>query len=271
MSRVFLAGALECVATFWQIHRRDGVALGFTSHDRDLWFDGLLHRAAPGMVPSAIRRSARLDDDSAEVEGALSHDSIAEADLVAGRFDGASVSIGVVDWETGEHAVLYRGSLGEIAMTGTQFSADLQSAKASLDVDPVPRTSPLCRARFCGPGCGLSPARFRAIAAVAGWSAAADAVAFAGLDHALYRHGSLVWLDGPDAGLRDRVVAAGPAGLVLDRPLDLAPVPGTRARLTQGCDRTLATCTGRFANSANFRGEPFLPGNDLIARYPGAQ
>lgn len=271
MSRVFLAGALECVATFWQIHRRDGVALGFTSHDRDLWFDGLLHRAAPGMVPSAIRRSARLDDDSAEVEGALTHDSIAEADLAAGRFDGAAVAIGVVDWETGEHTVLYRGALGEIALTGTQFSADLQSAKAALDVDPVPRTSPLCRARFCGPGCGLSAARFRTTAAVSAWSAEVEAVAFTGLDHSLYRYGDLVWLDGPDAGRRDRVVSAGASGLVLDRPLDRPPAPGTRARLTQGCDHTLATCAGRFGNSASFRGEPFLPGNDLIARYPGAQ
>ena len=58
MSRVFGREALEPVATFWRVHRRDGVTLGFTSHDRDLWFGGVLHRAAPGMVPSAIRRSA---------------------------------------------------------------------------------------------------------------------------------------------------------------------------------------------------------------------
>ena len=74
MTRVFLAAELEGVATFWRIYRRDGVTLGFTSHDRDLWFDGVLHRAAPGMTPSAIRRTAGLDRDSAEMEGALAHD-----------------------------------------------------------------------------------------------------------------------------------------------------------------------------------------------------
>ena len=49
MTRVFYRQALEGVATFWRIRRRDGVTLGLTSHDRDLWFDGVRHRAAPGM------------------------------------------------------------------------------------------------------------------------------------------------------------------------------------------------------------------------------
>ena len=80
-----------------------------------------------------------------------------------------------------------------------------------------------------------------------------------------------MWLDGPHTGLRARIVDAGPDGLVLDRMFDPAPAVGVRARLVEGCDRTLATCGSRFGNSVNFRGEPFLPGNDLIARYPGPQ
>ena len=52
MSRVYFASELETAATWWRIHRRDGISLGFTTHDRDLWFGGILHRAAPGMLPS---------------------------------------------------------------------------------------------------------------------------------------------------------------------------------------------------------------------------
>jgi hypothetical protein len=40
-----------------------------------------------------------------------------------------------------------------------------------------------------------------------------------------------------------------------------------RARLKEGCDHTLATCASRFGNAVNFRGEPFLPGNDMVIRY----
>ena len=58
MTRVFGREPLEGLATFWRVRRRDGAVLALTSHDRDLWFDGVLHRAAPGMLPSAVRRSA---------------------------------------------------------------------------------------------------------------------------------------------------------------------------------------------------------------------
>ena len=112
MSRVFFREELEPTATFWRVLRRDGVTLGFTSHDRDLWFEGVLHRAAPGMLPSAIRRTADLGADSVEVEGALTHDAISSADLAAGLFDGAQVQLGIADWQTGELAVLYRGEIG---------------------------------------------------------------------------------------------------------------------------------------------------------------
>lgn len=268
MTRIFRASELEGIATFWRIYRRDAVTFAFVSHDRDLWFDGMLHRAAPGMVPSAIRRSTRLDDDSAEVEGALSHDSISEADLIKGRFDHAGIAMGVVDWETLDHAVLYHGTLGRVSITDGRFGADLRSAKAALDVDRVARTSPLCRARFCGPGCGLSTARFTTTAAVMHWIPETETIGFAGIDPLLFLHGTLVWLDGPMAGVRDGVVGATAGGLVLDRPIDHPPMPGTRARLTEGCDRTFATCGTRFGNQLNFQGEPFLPGNDLIARYP---
>lgn len=269
MSHVFFREELEAGATFWRIRRRDGVALGLTSHDRDLWFDGVLHRAAPGMLPSAIRRTADLSPDSAEVQGALTHDSIPADDLAAGRFDGAAVEIGVVDWETLDRAVLYRGEIGGVAEEAGKFSAELRSAKADLEADTVPRTSPTCRAQFCGPGCTLSAAKFTHEAVVATVDFAANRVPFAGAPApAAMRDGGLRWLDGPHAGMAMEVVSADEAGLVLDRDLDPDLQPGTRALLREGCDHTVQTCSERFGNAINFQGEPFLPGNDLIARYP---
>lgn len=265
MTRRFLDRELDTVASFWRIWRRDGVALGFTTHDRDLWLAGLLHRAAPGLTPSAIRRSVSLADDGADVEGALAHDCIAEADLAAGRYDGAVIAIGAVDWESGEHAEFYRGAIQSVSREGNGFSAALASAKAALAVDPVPRASPTCRARFCGEGCALSPARFTRRAAVS--AVEAGRVVFAGLDPALFAGGELRWLDGPLAGLGATILAADAAGFALDRAPD-GIVPGMRALLREGCDHTIATCAARFGNAANFRGEPFLPGTDLLAHYP---
>jgi uncharacterized phage protein (TIGR02218 family) len=222
-------------------------------------------------VPSAIRRSADLGPDSAEVQGALTHDAISAADLAAGRFDGAAVEIGVVDWGSFDRAVLYRGEIGAVSEEAGSFSAELRSAKAGLEIDTVPRTSPTCRAQFCGPGCTLSGAKYTHEAVVAEVNLETNRVAFAGGPEAeAMQGGGLRWLDGPQAGLAMEVIAADAGGLVLDIELDPALQPGTRARLREGCDHTVQTCQARFGNAVNFQGEPFLPGNDLITRYPRA-
>jgi uncharacterized phage protein (TIGR02218 family) len=271
MSRVFFSSELEGVSTYWRVARRDGVTLGFTSHDRDIWLDGTLHRAAPGMLPSAVRRTADLSADSVEIQGALTHDAISADDLSAGLFDGALVELGIVDWEAGDVATLYRGEIGAISEEAAGFSAELLSAKAQLDSDLVPRTSPTCRAQFCGPGCTLSAARLTHELRVATIDLSANALSFGGGPTAgQFADGSLRWVDGPQAGQSNSVVAVDGSMLVLERALDPGIAVGHLARVREGCDHTIASCAGRFANSINFQGEPFLPGNDILTRTPAA-
>ncbi len=269
MSRVWFSQPLETTAAFWRVLRRDGVTLGFTAHDRDLWFDGVVHSASPGMLPSSIRKSAGFEPDSAEVEGALSHDSIAAADLASGRFDGARVLIGLADWETGTREVLYRGTIGSVVEEAGKFTAGLQSRKAELALDPIPRTSPACRALFCGPGCTLPALRYTHEAVLSSFDIVANSVAIASIAaNADLVGGTLRWLEGPHAGRTMTIMAAASSGLVLDEPLDPALTPGLRAIVREGCDHRLDTCATRFANAVNFQGEPFLPGNDQIYRTP---
>lgn len=271
MSHVFFTRELEGVATYWRIYRKDGTALGFTSHDRDLQFGGLRHRAAPGMTPSAIRRGAGLRDDSVDIEGVIAHDSISFADLRSGRFDRARVEVGVVDWETLDAHALYSGTIGHLREDGGAFSAQLSSAKAALDRDFIPRTSPTCRAPFCGPGCNLSSARFTRVARLSSIDPEEGRCDFGIADHGRYTFGEVTWLDGPAAGTRMQVADADPDALFLDMALGEMPAPGDRARLRDGCDHTIATCASRFGNAVNFQGEPFVPGNDLLTRYPQPQ
>ena len=168
-----------------------------------------------------------------------------------------------------DRAVLYRGEIGDVTQEAGSFAAELRSAKAELEADLVPCTSPTCRARFGGPGCTLSVARFTHEAVLAEVDLTDNRARFAGGPPATaLREGSLRWIDGTHAGMTMEVVSADESGLVLDLALDPGLEPGARALLREGCDHTLQTCAGRFANAANFQGEPFVPGNDLIARYP---
>lgn len=269
MSRIWFSQPLETVATFWRLLRRDGVTLGFTTHDRDLWFDGVLHRAAPGMVPSAIRRSTDFEPDSAEAQGVLSHAAISADHLAEGRFDGAQVRIGLIDWESGESEILYRGAIGSVTQEDNGFTAELVSRKAELLRDPVPRTSPSCRALFCAPGCGLSPVPFTHEGVLAGFDPETGSITLnSTAEPADLVGGTLRWLSGPHAGTSTRIVAHEGQALHLDTPLDGGIAMGTPVLLREGCDHTLETCAARFGNAANFQGEPFLPGNDMLSRYP---
>src|SRR3546814_12497405 len=64
------------LAWCWRLARRDGVVIGFTSHDRDLVIGGLAYRAAPGMKPSAIETNDSLDAATMDLEGAIASDAI---------------------------------------------------------------------------------------------------------------------------------------------------------------------------------------------------
>lgn len=272
-TRVWFSSALETVAIWWRVERADGVTLGFTSHDRDLSFDGVLHRTAPGMVPSAIRRSADFEADSAEIAGALSHDAITESDLAAGRFDGAAVAMGLVDWETRERTILYAGTIGSVGHEGQGFSAELRSTKDQLARQVLPRTSPTCRAQFCGEGCTLAAVRFTHAAAVAEVASDGGGIRIAGVAEPAgsFLFGTLRWLDSEEAGLWRRIEGVNDGWLMLDRAIPGDVAAGSRLIVREGCDHTLQTCASRFGNAVNFQGEPFLPGNDLLGRYPAAQ
>ena len=89
--------------------------------------------------------------------------------------------------------------------------------------------------------------------------------------------GLLRWFGGANSGLESAVAASEPGAgatgttrMTLARAPILVVVPGVLVELSEGCDKSLATCATRFGNAVNFRGEPYLPGIDLLTRYPGA-
>ncbi len=150
------------------------------------------------------------------------------------------------------------------------FTAELMGPTAALDVPVVEETSPQCRASLGDKRCRVDMGArigFARVVAASGTEVTLDA-SEPGTN--AYGQGRLWWLDGPNSGLTGLIAASSGTTLTLREPPAFAPAAGTLVRLRQGCDRTIATCRDRFANAANFRGEPYLPGNDLLIRYPGA-
>jgi uncharacterized phage protein (TIGR02218 family) len=267
----FLNRDLASAAICWRLERRDGVALGFTSHDRDLPIDGLVYRAAPGMLPSEIALTDGFDAGGLDIKGALASDAIRADDLAAGRWDGAALTVFMTDWEApgGEMLALARGTLGEVSVEGAAFEAELRGPAAALDRPVVEQTSPECRAALGDKRCRIDMAARTRITRVVAADDDEIEVADAAVGNA-YAYGRLRWIGGPNSGLSSAILRSDGVHLTLRDLPAFAARPGDLVEIAEGCDKSLATCAGRFANAANFRGEPHLPGIDLLTRYPGA-
>ncbi|MBC7985665.1 MAG: DUF2163 domain-containing protein [Sphingomonadaceae bacterium] len=269
----FLQHELTTIAFFWRLRRRDGVCLGFTTHDRDLAIGGLVYRAAPGMAPSAVSLSDGFEADTMDVAGALTSDAITSADLEAGRWDAAEVRLFVVDWSdpAGDTLFLARGELGDVSTQDGRFSAELRGPAALLERPAIELTSPECRARFGDERCRVDLAARTRITRVAEVVDARTLVVESAATGAnAYGYGRLRWTDGANSGLGGAILRSVGAELTLRDPAAFAVAAGDRVEIVEGCDKLFATCAARFANAENFRGEPHLPGNDLLTRYPGA-
>lgn len=271
MSDPWLAGPVTTTAYGWRLERSDGITLGFTSHDHDVAVDGVLLRASPGMLPSSIVESIGLETDGLAVGGAITSSAIDAGDLAAGRWDAARLEIFLFDWNNPEAGkrLLAAGELGAVSYSKQAFEAEILGLTTLLDRPVVPQTSPSCRASFCDADCGLNRSRFTHTRTVA--STNSDRISLTPVIAAnKFSFGNIRWLNGANCGLKHEVVGNGTNIVILDRPPHSVVEIGATVELFEGCDKQLETCAVRFDNTINFRGEPHLPGNDLLTRYPGA-
>ena len=110
----------------WRLTRRDATVLGFTEHDQDLVCDGTTFGAASGFTASQIQQSLGLVIDSLEAAGALSDASISEADILAGRYDDATIELIRVNWsDPTQYLIAFKGSLGQVKRQGAAFTANI--------------------------------------------------------------------------------------------------------------------------------------------------
>lgn len=270
LARVHLARA-------WAVRRKDGLELGFTDHDAVLRFEGIAFRPDTGLGAKAVVQGLGLSVDNTEAVGALSHEAITEADIAAGRWDGAEVRLWEVDWaDTANRSEIFRGHLGEVGRTGGAFRAELRGLAEPLAQVQGRVYHPRCAAQLGDAACGMNlnaPGYFARAALVRGTGAVLRFDGLGDFADRWFEHGLAQIETGAAAGLsvavkRDRLLAGGAREVTLwSVPWEgagFAPAEGDRVRLIAGCDKRAATCRFKFANFLNFRGFPHLPQEDWL-------
>ena len=261
----------------WRLTCRDGFRLGFTEHDRKLTFDGTVFEPGTGFAATEASVASGLSAPGAEVRGGFSSDAITEADLAAGRYDGARVEQFLV-WQAADeqHALMSVQEIGEVNRAGPGFSAELRSFAHRLQQPEGRIYNRRCDADLGDGKCRVDMgAANRRVSAVVAEVLSADRLTVSGLPDLAEGHFRLGHLRFDDGVLSGRRLAieesgAGTGGLVTLRlwlPLEARPAEGDAVTLTVGCDKSFATCREKFGNQLNFRGFPHMPGSDFAYSY----
>lgn len=269
------AGATT-LAWCWRITRADGLRFGFTDHDLALMFEGTLFEPESGFAASELRAGSDLAVDAQDAAGVLRSDRITETDILDGLWDNAAVELWRVNWtDTSQRVLMRRGAIGQIRRGRLAFVAEIRSLAHVLG-QPVGRTfQSTCDAALGDARCkvDLAQAAFRGSGAVLELlrDRAFTVASLAGFAAGWFTHGIVEWTSGANAGRRAEVLAHDRTGsvaiLTLLEPPVRAMSAGDSFVLRAGCDKRLATCAAKFANTANFRGFAHIPGQDTILRY----
>lgn len=274
-----LAQEVTTLATCWKLTRRDGAVLGFTDHDQDVVFDGVTYQAESGFTPSAVQNSGDLRVDNLDLEGVLRAGSLREEDIRAGLYDFAAIDVFMVNYrDTAQGALpLRRGWLGEVALAQGAFVAEMRGLTQRLSQSAGELYSATCRATLGDGRCTVNLAAHTvsgtvtAVTAFPGFSDSARSEATG-----LFSSGRVTFAGGANAGLsmevKDYALDSGAGGVfTLVLPLPYPLQAGDAYSAVKGCDKTPATCAGRFANMVNFRGEPLVPGLDRMLETAGTR
>jgi len=82
--------------------------------------------------------------------------------------------------------------------------------------------------------------------------------------------GKLSFTSGGNAGRAMEIKRHTAFGIELWQAMSTSVATGDAVSLVAGCDKQFSTCKAKFANAVNFRGFPFMPGNDAVLSYPTA-
>ena len=260
----------------WRLESVGSDVFGFTSHDRDLYFDGVNYEADAGFTASEMDSSLGLSVDNLEASGALSSERLNEASLLAGDFDNAAIEVFLVNWQdVSQRLLLRRGNLGEVTHGKIGFIAELRGLAHALN-------QPQGRIFQYGCDADLGDARCTVdlddpafgVAAIVLSAEENRRVLVDGADtfeESWFARGTVGFETGANAGRKGEIkfhrdMAEGTL-IELWQPMAEAIVPGDVMRLRAGCDKQFSTCKAKFANGVNFRGFPHIPGDDFVLTY----
>lgn len=265
---VALAQTTTFLCRVWELTLANGEVYRFTDLTRDVVYDGQTWKYDPGIRVSSIVISSGGQPDNAQIEVTTAAQFLSQNRIRQGSLKSATFNMWAIDWRDPD---LY----GPIPLfsggTGTTKFNNKGKVDIGLNSDVSGGASKIgelysrqCRAQLGDARCKVNIEALKigfTIDTITdnGYGFTATEMFATSLDH--FKFGKVVWTAGLNDTLQDEIKANVPGeGRVV---LSLYPrnplVVGDTGFAYPGCDFQVQTCGNRFANLANYRGEPYVP------------
>ena len=189
----------------------------------------------------------------------------------AGLLDEATVRVDrgyISEWPTTLSLVpvgtvnVFVGRIAEIDFGRSSVSINMNDPRELLDMQ-MPRNfySATCRYALFDQGCTLTRSSYAVATSVTGVVDDQTINLTATQADDYFSLGEIEFMSGANNGLRNMIRLWTHAGGVAEllTPMPFAIINGDTANIYPGCDKTVATCTGKFNNLDNIGSEPFIP------------
>lgn len=226
---------------------------GFTSHHQPVTINQITCTPKSGIFCGHINNDHTLENHQAQIEAILDDAGLVEADILSGLYDHAEVEIYY------HNTKIRHTHIGKITLNNGKFTAELEGLEHKLERHIGEFYSPLCRAELGDSQCSLT------ITSVTGTVATTDGSRTLTDPKrteapGYFAYGILTFTSGENVHHQFEIKYYHPSTLELTLATPHPIKIGDTYTLTPGCDKRFETCTTRYNNAVNFRGEPHIPG-----------
>lgn len=253
-----LSAPILKIAHCIKISLHNGKTHAFTTHSQNIIYEETEYKANSAFKPSAIIYKDGLAIDNVEVSSLL---NFSGDEIEAGILDGIIIEIFILNYESIDYGKmdLFKGNVGEVRCEDNKFIAQVRGLTQKYSTNIGLTYSPNCRATFCDSLCKLNIKDYSYKASVMGVIDERMILTSVVKDSGYFNSGRIEFLTGKNKGKKFviRNYFEGTIELLM-KPL-LPITRGDKFILVAGCDKSVDTCSRKFNNAINFRGEPHLP------------
>lgn len=248
------------LATCWVLTTKANKKIGFTDHVDEIIEDDFIYHSGSGFGSSSIESSIDISSSKVEVNGVLESSILKKDEIISGVYDNSHIEIFILDYTNPKSGKIKikSGYLGEIKFSGDRFVADVNSIADNMRTNISKIYSPECRAEF-----GDSFCKFKKPTQIQGKVSSIKnnlKIISESIDikDNVYSFGHLTFATGDNKDERRSVLECRGNYIVLKKHFSRPVNVGDEFVLYSGCDKTFETCSKKYNNALNFRGEPHL-------------